>query len=307
MGGSGGFFSPPSKSLDEYLKEQEKSSEARFFTREVNTYVQTLLSDLNDRDSKQINKHLEIVKKALDKEIEGTVELSFGGSVSKHTYANGFSDVDMLVKIHNSSLLGKTPSEVLNYFKKQIKDKIPNADVSIGKLAVTVWFRTGHEIQLLPCLETSNGYKISKAGSDEWSSVIKPEKFADKLTQVNRANNNKVVPVIKIIKSLNERMPKEYKLSGYHTESLAIEAFKNYTGPKTYQSMIHHFYEQSKTNVMSPIKDRTGQSLHVDEYLGQVGDIKRKQVSNALQRLSSRLKKADLQKSIQQWQELIES
>jgi hypothetical protein len=46
------------------------------------------------------------------------------------------------------------------------------------------------------------------------------------------------------------------KISGYHMEALAVDA------------LLAHFLGNSIKAVMTPIKDPTGQTSHVDGYLG---------------------------------------
>jgi hypothetical protein len=55
--------------------------------------------------------------------------------------------------------------------------------------------------------------------------------------------------------------------------------------------------------VKSPIADRTGQSLHVDDYLGAANSQQRRQVSEALSRLTQQMEAADTQRSIARWRE----
>ena len=54
-------------------------------------------------------------------------------------------------------------------------------------------------------------------------------------------------------------------------ESLAIEAFSDYEGPLDPKAMIIHLLGHSIEAVKRPITDSTGQSIHVDEYLGPAG------------------------------------
>lgn len=307
MGGSGGGFFYIGKTLNELMKENNSSEEEASFNREVNTYLGSLLTNLNDRDVEKVNDHLATLEDALAEKIEGYLELKFGGSVSKHTYANGLSDIDMLVQLNNSSLAELKPKEVLTYFKNTIKDKLPQTEVSIGKLAVTVKFPDGQEIQLLPSISTETGMRIAKVDSNEWSNVIKPKQFAEKLTQVNRENIGRVVPTIKIFKAMNNQLPKQLQLSGYHIESLAIDAFKGgNVEKKTYRGMLQHFCEHAQSAVLNPIKDSTGQSIHVDEYLGSSNSVIRRQVSKTIERLSNKMNRADAQKSLEQWKNLID-
>ena len=59
-------------------------------------------------------------------------------------------------------------------------------------------------------------------------------------------------------------------------EALAIEAFENYSGPQDPKSMLVHLFGNSITSVMTPIRDSTGQSTTVDEYLEEEGSRLRK-------------------------------
>ena len=90
-------------------------------------------------------------------------------------------------------------------------------------------------------------------------------------------------------------------LTGYHIESIAIEAFRNYQGPKSLNAMIRHFFEVSPSIVLKPIKDKSGQSIHVDEYLGAAQSDERKIRKAALERISRSLKNADGSRNIDDW------
>ena len=119
----------------------------------------------------------------------------------------------------------------------------PRTDVSTGKLAVTVRYSDGVEIQILPAIKTKSGIRIPDPKSNGWSRVIRPEKFAEKLTKVNQENQGRVIPAIKLTKGLAARsiQREKDKISGYHLESLAIEAFKNYKGSHDRKRMVNHF------------------------------------------------------------------
>ena len=129
----------------------------------------------------------------------------------------------------------------------------------------------GIEIQVLPAIRTgSGGVRIAEPGSTSWSNVVHPENFARSLAEVNDANNGRVVQVIKLAKAMaNCHISRpSRKFSGYHLESLAIGAFRNYQGLQDPKAMLRHFLSHAVTAVQSPIADTTGQSGYVDEYLG---------------------------------------
>jgi hypothetical protein len=55
---------------------------------------------------------------------------------------------------------------------------------------------------------------------------------------------------------------------------------------------VQHALEQGAQNVLSPIADITGQSGHVDDYLGGASSTQRMVVHNGLHGLARRLKNA---------------
>ena len=69
--------------------------------------------------------------------------------------------------------------------------------------------------------------------------------------------------------------------------------------------MLMHLTEFSSMAVLNPIEDSTGQSVHVDDYLGEPNSIERQKASAALKRISSRMKVADNESSIEKWKDLM--
>ena len=256
MGGSGGGFFPPVR--------------PRITDEQINGYLRDKLRDYNDRDTEAINRHIRGLRDALEQTGNDVLPTQFGGSVSRHTYVDGLSDIDGLVRINDSSLAGQSPKAVIQKMAELIQRRMPNTKVETGDLAVTVKYTDGHEIQLLPAIRTRNGYRIANPARTEWSGVIHPERFAQKLTQVNQANRGQVIPAVKLTKSLAHHVIRSDrdKITGYHIESLAVEAFRNYRGATDLKSMVRHLTDYSATAVHQPIRDSTGQSRYVDDYMG---------------------------------------
>ena len=309
MGGSGGgfsSFSDPSESANK-IRKAEQDSLDKSYDSDVNNYLNDVLSEINDRPVEEINKRLETIQKAIESDLDGFIDLAFGGSVNKHTYVNGLSDIDSLAVLNNNELSAKTPREVLTYFAERLQKRLPSTNITVGNLAVTVKYSDGKEIQILPAVKTATGYKIAASdGSNNWSNVVKPRKFAEKLTFVNKKNGNKVVPVIKLAKAIMSSFPEKRKLSGYHTESLAIEVFKNYSGPIQTKAMLKHFFSEASKKVMNPIADSTGQSIHVDDYLGSRRSNIRRMVSDSLSQISRRMNNADAKRDSESWAKFFE-
>ena len=305
MGGSGGggYFvdRTPEQIKSEIRKEEERTIDQAFDT-ETAEAIGQLLAQANIRDADATSKALDGIKHVLEGDIEGSLDPRFGGSVRKHTFVDGISDVDTLLILRDPSLKTKTPQRVLDYFERELRRELPEWEVSRGKLAITLR-KEGLELQVLPAIRAGGRTRIPAARGDRWSE-INPEAFFKKLTETNSRYGGKVVPVIKLAKIINDRQPEPLQLTGYHLESLAIEAFKGYTGVLNPKAMLVHLFDRSRTLVLSPIKDRTGQSIHVDDYLGPANSEDRKAVSAVLDRVSRRMKNADVLRSKEQWMEL---
>ncbi|MCG3212543.1 MAG: hypothetical protein FOGNACKC_06213 [Anaerolineae bacterium] len=309
MGEGGGYYQRNAVDMHSLIQNSVSQTEENIFQTKVEDVLQDALGDFNKRDAPVIRQHLETIKYALTQNIEGiegVVDLMFGGSTQKHTYVDGLSDVDVLACLNDTSLANKSPREAIQSFANALQQRLPRTEIKAGRLAVTVKFSDGYEIQVLPAIRTAQGFRIAQSNGEQWSNVVAPQRFAQKLTKVNRQLNNKVVPVIKLAKAINEGLPKPARLSGYHIESLAIEAFKNYDGRVTYREMLKHFWVEAQTRVLTPIKDNTGQSVHVDDYLGSANSITRQRASQAIKDLNRRINNADSTRSVDKWKEMLE-
>ena len=261
---------------------------------QVDAYLREKLRDYNDRDAEAINRHIRGLRDALEQSGNDVLPTRFGGSVSRHTYVDGLSDVDVLLIVNDSSLSGRDPRVVIQRMAELIQHRMPRTQVSTGHLAVTVTYADGHEIQVLPAIRTKAGIRIANPGRNEWSGVLHPERFSQKLTDVNQANGGRVIPAIKLTKALANHVIRsdKDKINGYHVESLAIDAFKNYRGPTDRKSMVSHLLEFSSSAVIQPIRDSTGQSRFVDDYMGRPGSDARQKAATNFRQMKERLERA---------------
>jgi len=264
----------------------------------------SFLSDYNNRPEAAIAGHLKAIKKALEKEIDGTVDTIFGGSVAKHTYVDGLSDVDALVRLKDDTLQSMSPDEVLAYFGERLEKRFPGADVEVGSVAVTVTFADS-QIQLVPAVTRKRSLRVPD-GDGGWSTA-RPDVFARALTRANKEQNGKLVPTIKLAKAMLADMPSRIRPSGYHLEALAIEAFKNYNGKAGYAPMLEHFMKESARMVTTPMKDKTGQTPYVDAYLGKLRSTERLILANTLSRVAREMRVADMSHSINDWRRILEA
>lgn len=265
-----------------------------------NEYCENLLSRYKRRNTKSLTRHLEALCGFLGQKGE-VVQTVFGGSVKKGTYVTGLSDVDVLLIVNESSLVNKPPAKVKKYVRDTIKQRLPNNPVHAGKLAVTVKYSDKTEIQLLPAIRTKKGgVRIAQGGIRGWSKVARPDDFANKLAQVNQARNGRVVPVIQLAKAMADCFiaQEDWKLSGYHIESMAIDAFRNYQGTQDPRAMLNHLLTHSMTAVLKPTTDSTGQSRYVDEYLGEADSRSRRRASTHFGQMRGRVNSCETKEEL---------
>ncbi len=194
-------------------------------------YCETLLVQYNRRNTQAARRHIEGLCNILRRRGNNVVQTMFGGSVHRGTYVNGLSDIDVLLIVNQSSLVNLPPASAIEYVKRTLESVLYQNPVSSGNLAVTVGYSDGTQIQILPAIRTASGVRIADPGSTTWSNVVQPERFARKLSEVNYARDGRVVPTIKLAKVIADcfiRRPSR-KIKGYHMESLAIEAFRDWS------------------------------------------------------------------------------
>jgi hypothetical protein len=304
MGGSGGDFQGGDASgMAEMLRKAELEAEDQIFRSDVESLLSQVLAGANDRDPDAVAKHLETIRQALDKNIEGTVELLFGGSVAKRTYVQGISDVDVLVIINESELAASDPRTVCDYFLGRLSERLGTRVIRDG-FAITVQF-ADMQVQVVPVIRRGTDFLLPSDDCASWSQV-RPQVFSEALRTTNKACSGKVVPIVKLAKVLLSNLPEDRRPNGYHLENLAVEAFSGYEGPCTPRAMLQRFFDRAPDLIRTPIPDRTGQSIHVDDYLGVRDSVERLVVADSVARIGRRLLNADGAKDIEQWKQLLE-
>lgn len=259
---------------------------------EINGCLRNLLRDYNDRDTEAISRHIKNLRDATERADDDVVRTLFGGSVAKHTFVDGLSDVDVLFIVNDSGMSGQQPRDIIQDMERLFRQRLPNTKISSGDMAVTVTYSDGIEIQVLPAIRTqSGGVRIADPERGRWSNVLHPERFAKKLTEVNQASGKQVIPTVKLAKSLAAQVipSAEEQIKGYHMESLGIEAFIGYPGPYDLRSMLGRFCDAAANAVLQPITDSTGQSRHVDEYMGPANSRQRQRAAQHFKDMAQRL------------------
>lgn len=298
------FFSRTTpEDFERQLRDAEAQKDASEFSAQVNEFLGTLLSDFNQRDVRGVNQALDKVEQALAGEFEA-IELRFGGSVAKHTYVDGLSDVDALLVLSPDEIGDMTPTETKALCEKKLATKFGKENVHSGNLAVTVKYGD-HELQFLPAMRSGEGFKISGEGGEKWAK-IHPKEFASALTEANQTSGNKLVPVIKLAKAVVAQFPEQRRMSGYHVEALAVQAFKDYKGRPLYSEMLQHLFSEMSQRILTASPDITGQSDYVDEYLGANNSVPRRAIADSCERIARKIQNANGAQSVEMWKALFE-
>jgi Second Messenger Oligonucleotide or Dinucleotide Synthetase domain len=303
MGGSGSrstFSDVSPAELQRRIREAEMEISDREFGPKLAERLNELLARVNDRNEELTSARLKLVKESLGDEFEEAFELKYGGSVAKHTFVDGLSDVDLLLVVKEEG----DPHSILGRVASKLERSAVGAETSTGRIAVTLTYPDGEEIQLVPAIRTNDNLHVPAWNANEWSR-IDPDKFRRGLSKRNASTAMKVVPTIKLAKAVTATLPEDQRLSGYHIESMAIAAFRNYEGPMTVEKMLPYFIKSMSQLIKTPIRDSSGQSVHVDEYLGRANSEKRRQISQNLDRIARRMDNATAGASMEEWNAIL--
>lgn len=293
MGGSGGgTYSGSDEELARTRAEVRRELAEQQLIADINQFLAEQLVGFNDRDTQAVSNKLDQLEEVLRELGHDVDHLLFGGSIAKHTYVDGLSDVDSLVFLNGPT--SGPPDAVLTAFADALRARLPASqinDIQVGRMAVTVTYRDGTQVQLLPATERSDHTVIPAPDGSGWKAV-RPHKFTKKLTEANHRNGHGVVPAIKLAKALIDKFPQDRRLSGYHVEALAIDAFKRYDGPLNRASMLHHVLRHAAEAVLRPTGDITGQTVHIDDHLGAPGSAARRAIAASLNAIATTLSSA---------------
>lgn len=270
MSGGGGSYGQPwrPRSVAPTF-EQTRRHERAIAVAEV---VQRAVSRISQTDTPALERHKQTILDALNDQFEGAYNLHGGGSYTRGTYVRGVSDVDVLLNLGEyarSDIANKNdPAALLEEMRARIQQRLPSTSVTAGKMAVTVTFSDGHEIQVLPAFRAGDGFRIPDPQAGGWT-VTRPREFRRLLDERTREIGGGLRRAIKLAKELCDR--RGIDIRSYHLETMAVQAFKGYRGPTTTPDMLRHLFGRAKSLALNPMPDVTGQEEYVDRYLGAPG------------------------------------
>ena len=146
MGGSGGGGWIRPSDIAREVREAERQVDSAGFQTDLAGLLTQLLARFNDRDTPLVRRRMGEILSALSNVLDDKIEQIFGGSVAKHTYVDGLSDIDCLLVVNGTDLEKAGPRAALNNVEKILADKLKgSAEVSAGQMAITVKYGDGME------------------------------------------------------------------------------------------------------------------------------------------------------------------
>lgn len=302
-GGGGGRYVPSTSTLEARIAEI-RAKERERLDADVRRLLAESLARFNGRDKDLTRERLNVIEQALGERVQ-LDRILFGGSVAKHTEVDGMSDVDALVVLDRDDLRGASPEKVKEAFLRAVNEHVPKKDVEsvrLGQMAVTVKYKDGMEIQLVPAIRKGQSLAVPSASRPGWAET-EPGAFRTQLTSANEKLGGALVPAIKLFKAVLAKFPEQKRLSGYHAEALAVDAAKNYSGSTASKDLLLHLLGSAAERVKRPIQDRTGQSRNVDAYLGAANSAERRNIGLALDGMRRRLETAT---TVAEWKAVLD-
>jgi len=154
------------------------------------------------------------------------------GSYKKKTLINPANDIDVFVVLKGYSQSSYdtnyiTPNAILNKLKKDLQRTYPNTSIKQDKPCIVIEFNHV-TFELTPAIEIeswsqhNNFYIPQMSKNNTWQSVENPRILEEKLTEVNKRLNQKLNPLIKMMKKC--KVNNNIKTPSFEMEQMAINS-----------------------------------------------------------------------------------
>jgi hypothetical protein len=286
------------RDLGDLFSHSQKETEEKFERTQVEEFLNDLLKEINDHDYEAIDSHREEIEKKLASAFEDFETLLYGGSHSRYTNVNKMSDIDILAVLGNLDSLVNEPQKAIAQLASALRERFPQSKIHEGRMAVTINFSDGIEIQVLPAYRDKDSFYIPNPSKGDWVQTC-PAQVSELLTTANQRLSNQLVPLIKLVKSIC--YSRDVPVKSYHIENMALKIFDGYDGPKTLVRMLKQFFNQAKGLCASPMRDPCGQSADVS---GDLSQTDRTRMASEFNRIEERIDRGMSSQSIDAWKEL---
>lgn len=172
------------------------------------------------------------------------------GSYARDTAIRPIDDVDVIFLVDPApwqtpleSLLQSlpSPSRVLETFANAIRYRYPVSSVYGQRRSVRL--QLFHlDVDVVPAVPTTKPreWKIPDAKADDWI-LTAPLKHAESATEVNKMQDGKLKPLVKLLKLWNGNLPETSSFKSFTIETMAVRLFRTTTMESLQQGLLYFF------------------------------------------------------------------
>lgn len=238
---------------------------------------QKMLSNLNPTEKQKLR--IQTTRDTIDTVLQSDQRIHlvpnkqisfFTGSYKRDTIIRPIDDIDLYVRIHYGlHAEGKRPLGILRLMSNALRVRYPQTKIRVDSPCIVIKF-LDYKFEVVPVVSFKDDddlYRIPGPHSREWIYCYPniPNKW---LTNSNHYNNQKFVPLIKILKQWN-RINK-VGLKSFHLELLTGMVFNNVSEITSYPQGIYdwmYFVSDWIHGNNSPFVLEPGKGTYVDKYL----------------------------------------
>jgi hypothetical protein len=189
-------------------------------------------------------------------------EFSISGSLWKHTFAFGVSDIDVLCAFNSREL---SPNHVVSRLASAFSST--RTPIIAHQTHVTLPSPFGVTIDIVPVVVDSGEIALIHSSGGRWVRA-RPELFATVLQQANLSSQNTLKPSIRVLKSLLSRCSSAPLLKGHHIEAICVHAASEFAGTFKITTLLEFILSQLPRLANLHFVDTSGQLQFIDDYLG---------------------------------------
>lgn len=175
------------------------------------------------------------------------------GSYARDTAIRPLDDVDIIFVVDPKPWLDgwqalydtvlPEPSKILDSFANAIRYRYPVSSVYGQRRSVRLSLE--HlDIDVVPAVRVSpldpRVIKVPDSDSNKWI-LSAPKIHEEKATNVNKKNNGKIKPLIKLLKFWNGNLPSTVKMKSFVIETMAVRVFDTIPCPSLQQGLYIFF------------------------------------------------------------------
>ena len=232
------------------------------------------------------------------------------GSYARNTMISPLTqaDIDVFCVLDNSAFYGYQPAGLLEAVRDTLlKTYTRTPDISRSGQAVSIRF-DDFVVDVVPGFNRQGGgYLIPNSITKSWLSTD-PKRHVELMSEANRINSGKLVPLIKMLKCWNKREDSFFR--SFHLEVLSLAVFRN-VRISSFSSGVRFFFDKSRPLVRLQNLDPAGYGDDVGKYIDSQSKIE--EAVSRLERgfnISIRAELAesnyDTRASIEEWRNLFD-